>query len=90
LLFYLASYLIKYHKDGDFLNDNHFRNIREDILGEYLGKTYAKEGKFCGFVWFVIPKIMINQKYRIRKLAMAKPVQEEGEEKEANNSYPED
>lgn len=48
-------------------------------------------GKFCGFVWFVVPKIMINQKYRIRKLAMVKPVQEEGEEKEKeNNNYPED
>jgi hypothetical protein len=29
--------------------------------------SYAREGKFCGFVWFVIPKIMINQKYRIHK-----------------------
>lgn len=31
--------------------------------------SHVQEGKFCGFVWFVIPKIMINQKYRIKKIA---------------------
>ena len=31
--------------------------------------SHSQEGKFCGFVWFVIPKIMINQKYRIKKIA---------------------
>ncbi len=25
------------------------------------------EGKFCGFVWFVVPKLLISQKYRVRR-----------------------
>ena len=30
--------------------------------------SYQQEGKFCGFAWFVIPKILINQKYRVRRM----------------------
>jgi hypothetical protein len=40
-------------------------------------------------VWFVIPKVMINQKYRIKKLALLKV--EEGEDKEREyNEEPEE
>jgi hypothetical protein len=49
----------------------------------------SKEGKFCGFVWFIIPKLMINQKYRIRKMAGIKaqvPSAEKGEKGEENNN----
>lgn len=42
--------------------------MRERILHEFKGMSWQREGKFCGFVWFVIPKIIINQKYRIRKM----------------------
>ncbi len=45
-------------------------------------------------MWFVIPKIIIHQKYRLRKMALIKPA-EEGEDNEMernnrNNNYPED
>lgn len=54
-----------------------------------------KEGKFCGFVWFVVPKLMINQKYRIRKMTGIKAQaqsaekgekEEKGEKGEENNN----
>lgn len=50
------------------MNEEHFRPLRGRILHEFKGMSWQREGKFCGFVWFVIPKIIINQKYRIRKM----------------------
>ena len=43
------------------------------------------EGEFCGFVWFVVPKVMINQKYRVRRQAMREKMRmDSGEKKEEN------
>jgi hypothetical protein len=60
---------MKYCEDGSFLSDGPLKGLRESILGEFRGMSLQREGKFCGFVWFVIPKIIINQKYRIRHLS---------------------
>jgi hypothetical protein len=46
-----------------------------------MGLTANMEGSFCGFVWFVIPKIIINQKFIMRR--HFRPAgEEEGVEKE--------
>ena len=38
-----------------------------------------KEGKFCGFIWFVVPKIVINIK---KRALIEKMVQKKAEKKE--------
>ncbi len=49
-----------------------------------------KEGKFCGFIWFVLPKIVIN----IKKLALIEKLKqkktEKKEKKDDNQSDQED
>lgn len=88
MLFYACSYLMKYYEDEDFLNEEHFRPLRERILHEFKGMSWQREGKFCGFVWFVIPKIIINQKYRIRKMEDLK--KKKGNEEEDLKEFGED
>lgn len=69
LLFYIASYLIKFHFDDKFLEEDKFVTLRKMIVDQYKAMSMKQTGEFCGFVWFVIPKIIINQKYRVAKLA---------------------
>lgn len=57
--------MIKYRLDDEFLKD---LQLRKTILAEWDSKSLEKEGKFCGFVWFVLPKVMINIKYRVRRV----------------------
>lgn len=54
-----------------------------------------KEGKFCGFVWFIIPKLIINLKRRSQiesKKVKKEPVKknegskDEGSESESDKS----
>jgi len=42
--------------------------MRSRVLSIYKTISYQQEGKYCGFAWFVIPKILINQKYRVRRI----------------------
>jgi hypothetical protein len=84
--------VIKFHADSDFLADENFFALRQKILAEYFGLTLNREGSFCGFVWFVIPKIIINQKYIMRRRQEPVVVQE-GErvgEKEERRDYEEE
>ena len=54
-------------------------------MGEFNSLTMQDEGEFCGFVWFVVPKVMINQKYRVRRQAMREKMRmDSGEKKEEN------
>lgn len=44
------------------------------------------EGKFCGFVWFVVPKLLINQKYRVRRaFSREQDIEGEGEKNEESD-----
>jgi hypothetical protein len=58
--------VIKFHADGDFLEDKSFFKLWQKILGEYFWLMLYREVSFCGFVWLVIPKIIIRQKYIMR------------------------
>jgi hypothetical protein len=53
----------------------------KDWVWKYLESKnrLEKEGKFCGFIWFVIPKIVINIK---KRALMEKMVQKKTEKKE--------
>ena len=82
LLFYLCSYIIKFHRDEDFLNDETFGYLRKQIMNNYTGLTNSMEGQFCGFVWFIVPKIMINQKHRVRRYKYKELYMDLEEEKE--------
>lgn len=73
ILFYLSSYIIKFNKDESFLNDETFGPMRRMVLDIYRTLSYKEEGRFCGFTWFVIPKILINLKYRMRRLLHKDP-----------------
>lgn len=67
VLFYLASYILKFNKDENFLNTDDLKGIRSMVLDIFKTMSYKEEGKFCGFAWFVVPKLLINQKYRMRR-----------------------
>ena len=38
------------------------------IMDIFHEKSLKEDSKFCGFTWFVIPKLLINQKYRMRRI----------------------
>ena len=81
VLFYLASYIIKFNKDENFLSNDDFKGIRNMVLGIFKTMSYNEEGKFCGFAWFIVPKLLINQKYRIRR-QLRKESEDDNEEEE--------
>ena len=66
MLYYICSYIYKFGDKLRFpLHAEKLEKIRTWI--KYYLESQSridKEGKFCGFVWFVIPKLIINIKRR--------------------------
>lgn len=52
-------------------------------------KVFSKEMRYCGFVWFVIPKIIINLKITSResdKNGVSQFFNDESDQEKANSS----
>ena len=66
MLYYVCSYIYKFGNKLRFpIHSEILEKIRSWI--SYClesRKRLDKEGKFCGFIWFIIPKIIINIKKR--------------------------
>lgn len=83
MLFYVCSYIYKFANKLRFpVHAEKLENIRTWIK-KYLESQgrIDKEGKFCGFVWFVIPKLIINIKKR-SIIENGKVKKDEGKKKE--------
>ena len=71
------------------MNDDTFGYIRDKILRRFKAISRQEEGKFCGFAWFVVPKILINQKYRVRRMLNKDPyndIEKEDDEEEKKDN----
>lgn len=64
-LFYLISYMYKFPEIQ--INEPYFEKLKAEVLSALDSlKIFNREGKFCGFIWFIIPKIIINLKISVK------------------------
>lgn len=60
-MFYLINYSLKFPKiKAESEGYGRLRDKIDKIVSEF--KMINSEFKYCGFVWFVIPKIILNLK----------------------------
>lgn len=60
-IYYLVSYIYRFSHMQ--LTDPKLLALRDqiyDVIGSL--NQFKKQGEFCGFVWFVLPKLIINLK----------------------------
>ena len=59
-LYYLVSYIYRF----DSLEHPHpkFKELQDQVESYRMKRTMNRNSEFCGFVWFVIPRVIINLK----------------------------
>ena len=59
-LYYLVSYIYRFPTIT--LPNPKFQALREQIEAYVEKRTLNRYGEFCGYVWFITPKVIINMK----------------------------
>lgn len=85
-LYYLVNYSLKFPK----ISDQHkgYIGLRDKIDEALSSQKFGNnEFKYCGFVWFVIPKVILNLKVTWRESQNPNENEVEDHDSELDDQY---